>query len=200
MLFSTKAEYGIRLMVALGRREGPARWRWRPRRGRDASRSPTSSTSSPSCARPAWSPRARRARRLLAREARRRDPDARRRRRRSRGRSLRWSASTKSREGRVLCSHETDEGRRLRDEAALDARAGRRHQGPRRDHARGAGRVRPKTTSRSAKRRPDRRLAPALRRRRHGRAGDQEPARDRRGQGDPQGPRPEVSTAARSTR
>ena len=58
MLFSTKAEYGVRLMVELGRQAGE-----RPvalasaRRRRDACRSPTSSTWSRSCARPAWSAR-----------------------------------------------------------------------------------------------------------------------------------------------
>ena len=35
-------------------------------------------------------------------------------------------------EGKVLCSHEDDGDQRLLDEAAVDARAGRRHQGARR--------------------------------------------------------------------
>ena len=60
MLFSTKAEYGVRLMVELGRRAGDGAPESaepvalaRGRRGRDCCRSPTSSTWSRSCARPA---------------------------------------------------------------------------------------------------------------------------------------------------
>ena len=44
-------------------------------------------------------------------------------------------------EGKVLCSHEDDGDRRLRDQAALDPGPGRRHQGAGRDHAGRAGRV-----------------------------------------------------------
>ena len=45
-------------------------------------------------------------------------------------------------EGRVLCSHEADGDRRLRDEAAVDPRSRRDHEGARRHHARRPGRVR----------------------------------------------------------
>ena len=44
-------------------------------------------------------------------------------------------------EGRVLCSHEGARRPRLLDQAALDPGAERRHQGARRHHAGGAGRV-----------------------------------------------------------
>ena len=60
-------------------------------------------------------------------------------------------------EGKVLCSHERRRRPCLRDEAALDPGPGRRHQGARRHHAGRAGRVR---------RRPAERAAPARRRQR----------------------------------
>ena len=44
-------------------------------------------------------------------------------------------------EGKVSCSHETDGDQRLRHQASLDPGAGRRHQGARRHDARRAGRV-----------------------------------------------------------
>ena len=109
MLFSTKAEYGVRLMVELGRQPGDAPGRaQRRRRGASACRSPTSSTWSRSCATPGSS--ARRAAPTAATASRGPRPRSRWTRwsRRSRARSRRWSASTRRREGKVLCSHETD--------------------------------------------------------------------------------------------
>ena len=54
MMFSTKAEYGVRVMVELAREPARTRSRWRRSPTTTASRSPTWSTSSRACARPGW--------------------------------------------------------------------------------------------------------------------------------------------------
>ena len=58
------------------------------------------------------------------------------------------------REGRVLCSHELDAGRRLRHQAAVDAGSRRRHQGADEHDARRPGRVRRPAADGRAGRRP----------------------------------------------
>ena len=60
------------------------------------------------------------------------------------------------REGRVLCSHETDGDHALRDQAPVDPGPGRGHQGARDDHARRAGRVRRPAAGAGTGRRPGR--------------------------------------------
>ena len=112
MLFSTKAEYGVRLMVELGRQR-----RRRRRAGRRSS-AVAEAESLPLSYLEHLVAKLRKAGLVdstrgahggyrLARPAER-DRDARRWSRRSRARSRRWSASTTDPEGRVLCSHETD--------------------------------------------------------------------------------------------
>ncbi len=94
-MFSTKAEYGVRVMVELARRSASD---GEPVplaeiAATTACRSPTSSTSWRGCARPGWSTPARIARRLHARRARPRRSRWPRSSRRSRARSHRSSAS-----------------------------------------------------------------------------------------------------------
>ncbi len=112
MIFSSKAEYGVRLMVELGRQapEQPVSLKAiadaeglplayleqvvaKLRRGRPGDECPRGT------------------RRLLARAARGGDHDVSRSSRRSRARSRRWSASSTIRSHRVLCSHQPDAGR-----------------------------------------------------------------------------------------
>ena len=109
MIFTTKAEYGVRLMVELGRQAGDAPGLAEGRSPRPrACRSPTSSTSSRCCRRRPRREHPRRPRRLPPGAARRARSRWTRWSRRSRARSRRWSASIDDAEGRVLCSHETD--------------------------------------------------------------------------------------------
>ena len=155
MMFSTRSEYGVRVMIAARaparRGPGPA---GRDRRGRERCRSPTSSSWCRACARPSScrSTRGAHGGYELAR-----DPAeitmaevvhaleetivpmqcferARRRR-------------------RVLCNHELRRLRELRHEAAVDPRAGRRRAGARADDARGAGEFAEQRRRRRASRR-----------------------------------------------
>ena len=164
MLFSTKAEYGIRLMVALGQREG------------DRSRSPLA-TLAESATLPALLPRA--PRREAARS------------RASSPRSAAPTAATGSpgrpseiqmlevvealegpiapmecfrpdNDGKVLCSHESDGDHRLLDQAALDAGSRQHHPRPGGDDARRAGRVRAQPRRIHHGRRRERSLSPSL--------------------------------------
>ena len=205
MMFSTKAEYGVRVMVELARRAGDEPCRSRRSPSTTACRSPTWSTSSRACARRAWSTvAARLARRLPAgarAPSRSRWPRS---SRRWRGRSPRSSASLRAADGSIVCSRESDPRPRLPDQAAVDARALLD-----RAHAAGDDARRPRSRPRS--RRP-RRACPALSRstslptrhaasptdrnpnrtlddrslsKEHGRSRNQQPARAHRGARDP---------------
>ena len=128
-----------------------------------------------------------------------RDHDGRGRPRARGRRSRRWSASSTHRAGSAsLCSHDGDASARLRDEAAVDARA-ERHRSRRSQQTTLAELVEfsrcaePRSPTARAARRPfaasqTEDLEPL--RRHMADARDPQPARQRRGQGDPQGPRP----------
>ena len=218
MMFSTKAEYGVRVMVELARRAGEARRRDRRAAGRDrrarrpAARLPGAPRRAPAQGRPDRQP-PRLARRLHARARRRSRSRWPRSSRRWRARSPRSSASPRPSDGAIVCSRESDPDhvcptkllwtrvrfaivRTLRETTLADLLAGNER--------------RPSRTARPARSRrfplPDTASAPSadsipptlpprprprLEQRNHGRPRDQQPARAHRGARDPPGRRPE---------
>ena len=208
MMFSTKAEYGVRVMVELPASAARSRFRWPRSPSAAACRSPTSSTSSRACARPDLVDQpARLARRLPARAPGRGDHDGR-GRRGARGLDR---ADRVHLRGRRRLDRLRARGRprpRLPDQAAVDPRAlldraarCARRRSPTCLRSPGAsaahGRARRSPRSPQTNRNPSR-LEPESTT-----MADLEikrPARAHRGPRDPARRRPGASTAARSTR
>ena len=158
MLFSTRAEYGVRLMVELGRQDGEAPGRAeRGRRVRaPAPLLPRAPGRQAAQGRSGREP-ARRPRRLPPGPPRRRDRDAR-GGPGARGRDRADGVLPSRPRGQGLLLARERRRPRLRHQASLDAGAGRGHQGARRHHARRAGRVLRPARARTA--RPSRPRSP----------------------------------------
>ena len=199
MLFSTKAEYGVRLMVELGRRAGDGRAGGAEpvalgggRRGRAAAallpRAPGGEAA------PGRAGRPRCAARTAATGSRGRPSEiamldvveA------LEGPIAPMECFHAEREGRVLCSHETDGDRACATKLLWTRVQGGVTKALAGHDARRPGRVR--RPARAPSRRHAGRLATDDRQPTttwsHARPRDPQPARERRGQGDPQGPRP----------